>query len=477
MIRVLLQRAWESPTFATWGSIGSRALVVAMAVPIVVTRFTEAEITLWYLFTTILVLQMLADIGFGSVFTRAIAYGAGGSDTVGDFRDVERKSAPAAPNWDTILRVTGTSRFVYFVIATTWFLALVLGGTWVVADVVTQTTSPAAGWIAWGIVIVSSTIRIYGLQFVAFLMGTNHVALFRRWESLFWLIILAAVTVVFASGGKIIQLALAMYGLQLFNVMTNVYLCRRIRRKSGVQASRAGFDRAIFRELWPRAWRSGLGLLAHSGAIQVAAIYYAKVSSPAAAASYLLAANLGRSLDQFSQAPFYSRIPRLSQLRVGGDLEAQREIAGRGMLQTSWILVFGLVALGVSAQPILEAIGSNADFVSQPIWALMSIGFFLERYGAMNLQLYSATNHIVWHVASGVSGLIYVVTLMLLFDDLGVYALPIAHIAAGLLWYGWYGARKAYSAYGLTVRSHELRTNAPPFLVLLAFAAAVLWPA
>lgn len=147
----------------------------------------------------------------------------------------------------------------------------------------------------------------------------------------------------------------------------------------------------------------------------------------------------------------------------------QRQLACWGMRLTSSILVLGLIVLGVGAQPILEYIGSNADFVSADLWALMALGFFLERYGAMNLQLYSSTNHIVWHIASGVSGVIYVITLWLLFDSFGVYALPIAHIAAGFLWYGWYGARKAYSAYELRFWSHELRTNGIPFLVLLAF--------
>ncbi len=474
MIRSLIQRAWKSPTFATWGSVGSRALVIALAVPIVVTRFNETEIMLWYLFTTILVLQMLADIGFSTVFARAIAYGAGGADNVGDFRNVPQRDA-TEPNWSTILRVVGTMRAVYLIIAGIWALLLLTLGTYVVADIIAATSSPRAGWIAWGIVVTSSTIRIFGLQYVSFLMGTNHVALFRRWEALFWLVILAAVLIVFSGGGKIIQLAAAMYGLQLLNVMTNAYLCHRVRRKGGAGGERASFNMQIFAELWPRAWRSGLGLLLHSGVIQIAAIFYAKVSSPAAAASYLLAANLGRSLDQFSQAPFYSRLPRLAQLRVSGNLALQRQIAGRGMLLTSWILVLGLIALGLGAQPALDALGSNADFVDPRLWALIALGFFFERYGAMNLQLYSSTNHIVWHIASGVSGLIYVLTLWLLFDRLGVYALPAAHIAAGVLWYGWYGARKAYSAYGLTFWSHEIRTNVLPFLVLLVFVAMTYW--
>jgi hypothetical protein len=446
-----------------------------LAVPIVVTRFNETEIMLWYLFTTILVLQMLADIGFSTVFARAIAYGAGGSDSVGDFRDVRPQNVAGEPNWAAILRVVGTMRTVYLIIAAIWLLLLLTLGTYAVADIIAATSHPRSAWIAWGIVVTSSTIRIFGLQYVSFLMGTNHVALFRRWEALFWLVILAAVLAVFSSGGKIIQLAAAMYGLQLLNVLTNAYICHRIKRENATSAASAGFSMPVFAELWPRAWRSGLGLLLHSGAMQIAAIYYAKVSNPAAAASYLLAANLGRSLDQFSQAPFYSRLPRLAQLRVAGDLNLQRQVAQRGMMLTSWILVLGLIALGVGAQPLLDVIGSNADFVDPQLWALMALGFFFERYGAMNLQLYSSTNHIVWHIASGVSGLIYVLTLWALFDRMGVYALPAAHIAAGLLWYGWYGARKAYSAYGLSFCAHELRTNGLPFLILLVFVAITYW--
>ena len=145
MIASLISRAWHSPTFATWGSVGSRALVIALAVPIVVTRFTPSEITLWYLFTTILVLQMMADIGFSSVFSRAIAFGAGGSDSIGDFRDVAPSDAERRPNWTTIFRVSGTMRIVYLIISTIWLTILLTLGTYAVADVVAATTHPGSG--------------------------------------------------------------------------------------------------------------------------------------------------------------------------------------------------------------------------------------------------------------------------------------------------------------------------------------------
>ena len=68
------------------------------------------------------------------------------------------------------------------------------------------------------------------------------------------------------------------------------------------------------------------------------------------------------------------------------------------------------------------------------------MAIFAERFGANHLQLYTTTNRVVLHVANGVAGAIYLVSLVLLYPFFSVYALPMAHLAANVCWYDWYCA-------------------------------------
>ena len=92
------------------------------------------------------------------------------------------------------------------------------------------------------------------------------------------------------------------------------------------------------------------------------------------------------------------------------------KIAKRGMILAHWVYVIGFIAVGVVGEELLVFIGSNADFPSHLLWILLGVGYFSERYGAMHLQLYSITNHIIWHKINGITGFFIVFCTFFLFN-------------------------------------------------------------
>ncbi|NJO31642.1 MAG: hypothetical protein HC874_31865 [Richelia sp. SL_2_1] len=175
-------------------------------------------------------------------------------------------------------------------------------------------------------------------------------------------------------------------------------------------------------------------------------------------------------VSQFSQAPFYSKLPVLAKLRSEGNLEQQVNVAKRGMVLAYWSYVVGFIGLGIFATPLLKLIGSNAEFVSPVLWGLMGLSIFAERYGAMHIQLYSTTNHIIWHVANGVSGVIYLAVSLALFNQIGVYAFPVGTLAGYLGFYCWYSAMHSYRAFGLKFWEFERMTMIMPLVVILIYS-------
>lgn len=55
----------------------------------------------------------------------------------------------------------------------------------------------------------------------------------------------------------------------------------------------------------------------------------------------------------------------------------------------------------------------------------MGLAALVERIGTLHLQLYTTTNHIVWHVANGVTGIIPLCPIPLAYWYLGVIGLPL----------------------------------------------------
>jgi O-antigen/teichoic acid export membrane protein len=211
------------------------------------------------------------------------------------------------------------------------------------------------------------------------------------------------------------------------------------------------------------------------GLVQISGVIYAQFGTTSGVASYLLALRLMQTISQFSQAPFYSKLPLLAKLRSEGNLEQQVKVAKRGMLLAYWTYVAGFIGLGVLATPLLKLIGGNAEFVSPLLWCIMGLSMFAERYGAMHIQLYSTTNHIIWHIANGVSGIIYLVVALALFKQIGVYAFPVGTFAGYFGFYCWYSAMHSYRAFGLNFWKFERSVMFIPLLIMLIYLTGTLF--
>jgi hypothetical protein len=231
-------------------------------------------------------------------------------------------------------------------------------------------------------------------------------------------------------------------------------------------------DPDVLHAVWPAAWRSAVGIGMSRGVVYATGLGYAQVADAKSLASYLLAIRLITAVSEVSQAPFYSKLPRLAQLVASGRRDEMVNLAQKGMALAYWSFVVPFVTIGLTGSTLVRIIHSNAPFASPLLWSLIGLAFFLERYGAMHLHFYSTTNHIVWHIANGVAGVINILTVLALFGVLGVYSFPVGLIASLLGFYCWYSAAHAYRAFGLRVLAFERRTVLVPLLVMIAYFAA-----
>lgn len=454
-----------------------RSLSVLLVLPLLLRRLSPPEIAVWYLLSTIITLQTLADLGFAPTFTRLIAYAMGGVERIGNVTlSVPGRLLRAEPNWPLVERIWSTMRVIYWRVTVLAVLILGVLGTWSLGRPMRALDDPTRGWIAWGIVLAVSAAMLWANAFSAYLQGLNQVALYRRWEALTSLGAILTSFAVLLLGGRLLALVAANQGWALINLVRNWQLARVVEGGRFRSFGRSGLDAEVFAAAWPPAWRSGVGILLSRGVVQASGLIYAQVASAGALSTYLVALRAIQMVSDLSQAPFSSKIPLLARLRSEGRFDDQLAIARRAMRMTYWLFVAGYIAIGLSGMALFQIIGSSVAFADPRLWALLGLGFFVERYGAMHIQLYSTTNHIIWHIANGVTGIIYLAVSLLLLIPLGVYAFPVGLLAGYLGFYCWYCARYVYRTFNCGFFSFEHGVLLPPAIVVALYASMAFLP-
>ena len=465
-MRSLLLRFWNSPTYTTWGYLLASSLSGLVVLPLVLTKFSTAEIIVWYLMLTFVGLQQVVDVGFSPTFSRIITYLMGGVA----IDDLRRPSKSGTGNLDAgdLNRVYSTMRKVYFRLGIAWTVLLLIVGSLALQRPISQLRDARSAWIAWGVIVVVSYVAFSANQYVSYLMGLNEVALLRRWDAIAAIGAIVTSFSVLFSGGGLLALVIANQVWQLLNAARKARLARSAVDGLMRSFSRQPFDKRVFNAVWPSAWRSGVGVLMSYGVIQSSGIIYAQVGSTANVATYLLGLRFMQIVTQFSSAPFYSKIPTFSRLYAEGRIAELLHFAQRGMRLSHWAFVLGFGGTGLLVGPLLKYIGSNASFPGPLLWILMGLAFFADRFGAMHIQLYSVTNHIIWHIANGVCGTVYLAVSLGLLHLIGAYAFPVGMIAGYYGFYSWYSARYSYAKFGLKPIAFEKTTSLRPALALLA---------
>ncbi len=471
-LKSLHSKCWNSPTLMTWASFLCRSLSMIVVLPLLLTRLETAEITIWYLFMTLIGLQAVVDAGFSPTFTRAVAYGMGGVSL--QELNVSRHAVNDINNSQTLGPIIATMKRVYLLLGIVWTLLLVVLGTLVLAKPMSAVRDVQNAWVAWAVIVIVSWCSLQGTMYGAYLQGINQIALLRRWETVTVLGSIATSALVLLSGGGLLGLVIANQSWQIVFALRNWWLAQKAEHGL-LRRCRGNFSREVFRAMWPSTWRSGLGILMSYGLIQASGIIYAQVGKTEDIAAYLLGLRLVQMVSQFSQAPFYSKIPILSRYYAEGRHQELIETAKRGMLLSHFSFVLGIVSLGLAGEPLLTLMRSHASFPESGLWAFMGMAFFVERYGAMHIQLYSTTNHIIWHTANGISGAIYIIVSLLLFQAIGVFAFPAGIFIGYAGFYSWYAAVHAYRYFKMNFLSFERGAALVPFVIIVFYFGACIF--
>jgi hypothetical protein len=469
-----LKKISESPTLMTWMSYSTKALTLFGVLPLVLKRFSPGDIVLWYLFATIITMQNLADFGFRQTFSRIISYAFSGAKHIGIFNkssdNAEISGQKTEPNAELLNSIISTMKYIYLRLTGIMFILMLVFGTYVMVKPIHDAASISDAWWSWIIVLIVSCVSFYGKLYLNFLEGLFKIALVRRIETLTSLgSIITSIAVLFFSP-KLINLVIANQIWVLVVTFRDWYLCKTIDNGFYKTVSRPlPFDKKIFKNIWPSAWRSGISGLMSIGLTNATGLIYAQIGTTGAVAAYLLALRIISQIRDISMAPFYSKLPLFAILRAKGDTLNLYKIVKRGMLLSHIVYIIGFFLIGVFSTELLKLLKSDVHFVDARMWTLLGVAFFVHRFGAMHIQVYLSTNHIISHIADGISGTLYVVSSIILSRYIGIYAVPVGMLIGYLGFYAWYAAKHSYRSINTNFFKFEKSTLPIPLIILVVY--------
>jgi hypothetical protein len=466
-------RFLRSPNLMSWLALSVRLAGFAILMPLALHRLVPAEASVWLLFTTIATLQLLVDFGFSVTFSREIAYGFAGGSTLAPRRNEVDEVEPE-PDWTAIARSRRAMLWIYRRLALAMLALLATAGSLAVMGPIARLPDPAGGWLGWSAVVLATSVGIFGTANSTLIVGANRVDMLKRWEVANGMAFLPLQILVLVLGGGLVGLVLVAQLGVISQALVNHGLARRITAGRVESTPASAETAAVVRGLWPAAWRTAIGSITSFGVAQAMAIIVANVLAAGEAASVQVALRIVQILSQFSQVPFYTKIPAFNRLRAQGlesELVRQAAIAMRASLA---IFVASVIAVDLTVRPGLALLGSRTHFPEPLFWALLSAAYLCERIGAMHVQLLLTDNRVIAHLANSATAALWIAGTWLMWPWAGVVSLPagmlVAYACAYTPWATILSHRVIGAAGGI---KFEARTSLAPTLVLLSYFAAV----
>jgi hypothetical protein len=458
----------------TWGNLSAKSSNLVILLPIVLSTFSTNDIVVWYLYFTIVSLQLLIDFGFLPTFTRLFSYAYSGL-SIKEIQNVKNnKEANSEINWESLEYLFIATKKIYLKLALISFLVAITFGSWMVYEPLSKSSNISEAWMGWFFVITVASFNLYANSLVSLLTGMDKVAIVQRWQ------MLSSLSAVISSAIVIFFTKSLFYGIVLYfiwyivNFIINLFLVKKYYKKSQIIIKTEILNTLIKNTIWPTAWKSGLGIGMSMGLIQFSGMVVAKFESSIVSSSYMIGLQIIRAISSFSQAPYYSRLPYFARLYTQNKIEELILVTKNRMQKSFLVFIAMSLFIGLFGNDLLEIIGSNTIFPNEKMWILIGFAFLLERYGAMYLQLYTLTNHIIWHIANGITGVAMVFMVLVLHDSLGIYSYPLAMCIAYGIFFVPYVVQKTYKEYNLNFIKQEKENFISAFILFVISSLSII---
>jgi hypothetical protein len=357
---------------------------------------------------------------------------------------------------------------VYRYLSLGLFLVTVLFGVFFLKRQITSSSSPNLGFVVLGVYSLLSPIIIYGGIFSNQLQGYHLISKVKLAESIFnictifsniFLLILFRNIYLLIINNLFWQLISVLYNRRLVRILISVNL------ENGQNPLLENNQKQNSFVIRDDIKKTFIGSIFSQGIYTISIFVFSKLLEPDILATYLFAFNLIQNVRGFALVPFYSNLPMMATLAKGDNIQVLLKFAQRKMLIV--YLVFTLLFLFFMILIKLSVFDGHTkiQLPNSQLWYLLGLAFFLERFGAMHLQLYTMSGDVIWHKANGLGGVLILLVWFLTFRFLNERSFPVALIVTYSTVYSYLSVLPSYKYLGTNFWKFEKYTFLP-FLII-----------
>lgn len=444
-LRPFFNRLWNSAVIWSWGFSGLRLSFGILLLPLLM-RLSGPDFGFHFLLLSLGALVPLLDLGFLTSINRAICSAMGGASELKAHGMTEPAGPGGSPCFPLLWRLLHATRSLYRYLSLGVFALLGAWGTYVVSLRVHESSDPRITWVAWALTLLSGVFEMYSGWWNVYLRGLNQVLLCARISFLAFGLKFLLACVLLLCGAGLLSVPIAGFVSSFVQrALSRRHSLRFLAGAPELPASRED-TRTLVRLLWPNSWRAGCHYFGAYLATSFNAFLCVKHLGAAANGIYGLSLQVASICTAMSLVWVQVKWPFVYQLRAAGDLPAvRRVIQPRYWLVQITFLLMAAAALALG-QPILDWLNSlpwmpDGKTLLPARWLFVLLAVtFLELQLTFWTTLYIAENRLpfLWPTfATNVLSALLAAGL-LHFTSLGLGALVLAPLLAGMLFNVWY---------------------------------------
>lgn len=378
----------------TWISLIIKIASNFILLPLISINYGSPEVVLWLLFLTIASIINMIDFGFSVTIIRKISQLS--TENANRSKDKVWKNENKLKLW----MVIESAKKIYMQMAGLAIILSTVLGTFFVIDPIKQTANPIEGWLSWLMMVMGSSIFVYGGQYTAYLQAINKIHDYRRNEIKVVVMSLIMTLMAIYFNASIIYLIVISQMSNLIIVILN----RSMSNKNGYKIEKRNEESKLIntkKEIWNDSWRAGAGMLFSQIFLQGACIIYANLGDVADVESFLISQKIIQGLVLFSSVPFYTSLPKVNNLYYNQNKKNAIELAKTNMIISNFIFAIPSIFMIKILYVTSELFDKKIEFLDHYEWFLLILAILVERIAAMHLQLFTISNKVIWHKVNG----------------------------------------------------------------------------
>ena len=428
----MIKKLYESAIINTWFNGVIQLLSSLIAIPIVITKLSVAEINVWFLFTSLSAFGQTLVSGFGRTFSRFITYAYSGIK-IKDFNTITtKKEAVFNKKFDPheLSSIFLQMKQINTIISCLFIVIIGGIGYFFLKSPIGEMDQEPIGWITYFIIILSGGLNLYFGLYSIFLQGIKKVNLVQKTYGLINLTGLFFILFVLFFHPTFLLIVLVYQFISLTASISIYFLAKDQMKKLEIKVLENKFDLNLFSIVWNSAWKNGLTSIISGSIKHFSALLIAQWFPPLISASFLFTKRIFDILEKFTAMTYMARLPNIAQLRSRGLHSDLNTYLRQTMILSFAVFISGYLAFITIGDFILGFIQNNVNLGSTALIILFSFSSLISRWTGIMMSVSDQSNNIIEHKNALIIFAVFFTSIMFLYKDLQLLAFPTASLIA-----------------------------------------------